>query len=439
MSLNWDDIRYRGDAADVEELYQSYRVGDYLDTFEENRRRHDQGVRERLIKHGIRLTERLSPRIFRIFGEVCAALEIESRAEVFCLPDPQMNAFAVLDVREEATHSLIGVTAGALEGLEDTELKFVLGHEMGHFLCGHNRLNALLTMDEDNPSATVLPPFGESLFLRWRKKAEVSADRVGLLACRDFHAASRALLKVTFGLSEKNLNLEVDDLVGQIDEISGSPEMIEEAFASHPLLPIRLKALELFSRSDRARRNGCETSGAAIDDDQLEQGVDELIRMTRRHPTRPLHVAMMRMLALGGALVLGADRDVNDEEVKILVQMLHDVFTDEPENEIITDRDEIERQLPEAARIVAQEGDPRQKGFVLSALTRIAVADGALIDSESEQILRVAGMIGVPEKEAYATVVASVQQGGFQTDAKLNRIAGRFRRSFLRGEGGVQP
>ena len=36
----------RGDAADVKELYDTYRIGDYLEAFEENRRRHDQGIRE---------------------------------------------------------------------------------------------------------------------------------------------------------------------------------------------------------------------------------------------------------------------------------------------------------------------------------------------------------------------------------------------------------
>ena len=38
MPVNWDDVRYRGDALDVEELTRTYRVNDYLDTFEENRR-----------------------------------------------------------------------------------------------------------------------------------------------------------------------------------------------------------------------------------------------------------------------------------------------------------------------------------------------------------------------------------------------------------------
>jgi hypothetical protein len=291
---NWDDIRYGGDAKDVAELFETYRVGDYLDAFEENRRRHDRGIREKLLQQGIRLTERLSPRIYHLFRDVCGALEIESEAEVFCLPDQDVNAFAILDVREEKTHSLIGVTAGALERLEDGELKSILGHELGHFLFGHNRLNALLSMDPRNPSVTVLPPFGESLFLRWRKKAEISSDRAGLVACRDFYSAARSLMKATFGLSDKNLNLDIDALLSQIDEIKSSPEMIESAFASHPLLPIRLKALELFARSDLAKQCGCPVDGEAVTQMQVEQDIDSLINLTRRYPVKPLGEAVMK-------------------------------------------------------------------------------------------------------------------------------------------------
>lgn len=60
-AVRWEDVRYRGDALDVEELVRTYRVNDYLDTFEENRRQADLGIREKLIKHGIRLSERISP------------------------------------------------------------------------------------------------------------------------------------------------------------------------------------------------------------------------------------------------------------------------------------------------------------------------------------------------------------------------------------------
>ena len=433
MAIDWNDIRYRGDAKDVEELMTTYRVADYLATFEENRRQIDQGVRERLLKEGIRLSERLSPRIYRVFADVAQALGLATQPEVFCLPSNDINAFTMLDVRKETTYSLVGVTAPALERLDDAELRSILGHELGHILFGNNRLAALISTDASNPSVTVLPALGESLYLRWRKKAEISADRVSVLASRDFRSTATSLLKATFGLSERNLNLDIEALVNQVDEIRGKPELMEEVFASHPLLPIRLKAVELFSRSAKARRAGYPVEGDAIGDEELENAVDELVKLTRRYPSEPLHVAIMRAVALGGAKLLAADRDVSDEEVKILVQILHKWFTDEPESEIVTDRDEITARLPQALETVKKDGGLDDKGFILSRLADVALADGALMDAESGLILEIAHDLDVPVKLAYQIIVGAAQSIGFRTDVKLNRMAEKIRRSMARG------
>jgi uncharacterized tellurite resistance protein B-like protein len=433
MAIDWKDIRYRGDVADVEELFKTYRVEDYLKTYEENLRQRDRGMRERLLKEGIRLTENLSPRIHRIFKEVCEALLINGKEEIFCLPEQHVNAYAVLDIQESGTNSLIGITAGALEKLDDTELKSILGHEFGHFLFGNNRLDALISRDQNNPSATVLPPFGESLFLRWRKKAEISADRVGLLAAGDFHASAKTLIKGVFGLSERNLNLNIEALLQQVDEIRGHPEIINETFTSHPLLPIRLKAIELFSRSEKAKRNGFPAPGDSITDDGMENAIDELIRITRRYPYKPLHEAVMRTIALAGAMLLSTDRDISDEEVKILVQILHYYFTDEPEKEIVTDRKQIEEKLPRVIETIKEKGEEDDKTFVLSRLADIALADGALMDSEGAVILQVGEWLGLTPRESYRIIVQAAQSVGFQTDVKLNRIAEELRRSLQVG------
>jgi Zn-dependent protease with chaperone function/uncharacterized tellurite resistance protein B-like protein len=414
-------------------------VADYLATFEENRRQIDQGIRERLLKEGIRLSERLSPRIYRVFSEVSQALGLETQAEVFCLPSPDINAFAVLDVRKDTTYSLVGVTAPALERLEDAELRSILGHELGHILFGNNRLAALISTDAANPSVTVLPALGESLYLRWRKKAEISADRVSVLASRDFRATATSLLKATFGLSERNLNLDIEALVNQVDEIRGRPELMEEVFASHPLLPIRLKAVELFSRSAKAKRAGYPVEGEPIEDGALEDAVDDLVKLTRRYPFQPIHLAVMRAVALGGAQLLAADRDVSDEEVKILVQILHKWFTDEPESEIVTDRGQISARLPEAIEIVRKDGALDDKLFILSRLTDVALADGALMDAESAIILDIAKQLDVPTKMAYSIIVGSAQAIGFRTDVKLNRMAEDIRRSMSLGIKAEEP
>jgi Zn-dependent protease with chaperone function len=436
MAIDWKDVVYRGDAADVKELFEAYRVEDYLAAFEEQMRQQDRGMRERLLKEGIRLTDRLSPRIYRVFGEICKSLEIEVIPEIFCLSDPDINAFAMLDVQEKGTYSLIGVTSGSLEKLSDAELKSILGHELGHFLYGNNRLNALLSQDENNPSITVLPPLGESLFLRWRKKAEVSGDRVGLLASHDFQASAVSLMKATFGLSEKNLNLDIEALLSQVDELKGRPELIEETFASHPVLPIRLKALELFSRSEKAKRHGYPATGKLIGDDELESSVDELINLTRRYPFKREQEAAMRIVALGGALLLAADKDISDDEVKLLIHILQHFFTDEPEREIVTNRDEIMERLPAELEVIKKEDDLQAKTFILSRLADIALADGALMDAEGAMILQMAQWLDVPQKTAYTIMVGAAQSIGFRTDMKLNHIADQLRKSFQTGFAG---
>lgn len=433
MAIDWIDVRYRGDAADVEELFKTYRVGDYLNTFEENRRRHEQGIRERFLKDGIRLSERLSPRIHGIFREVCSVLGFESGVEVYCLPESLVNAYAVVDVRESGNLSLIGVTAGALEQLDDAELKSILGHELGHFLFGNNRLDALLNTDEENPAATVLPALGESLFLRWQKKAEISADRVGLLACGDFKASARSLLKATFGLSERNLNLDVEALLQQIEELKDRPEMMEESFASHPLLPIRLKALDLFARSAKARRAGFPFKGRALGDAVLEDAVDALILLSRRYPFKPVPEAAMRAIALGGALIMGSDHRISDEEVKVLVTLLHRFFTDEPEREILTRRKEILDRIAPALSILKRKGDAEDRTFVLSRLADIAMADGAITEPESAVVLDLAKKMGVPSNTVYSILVGAAQSNGLRADAKLNRITGALRRTLQTG------
>ena len=433
MPVNWEEVRYRGDARDVDELFKVYRVNDYLEASEENQRQRDRGIREKLIKEGIRLSERLSPRIYRVFDDLCQALEIKTRAEVFCLPLQEINAFAVVDVREAGTYSFIGVTAAALERLDDGELRSILGHELGHILFGNNRLDALISTDQVNPSITVLPALGESLFLRWRKKAEISADRVSLLASRDLRSTATSLLKATFGLSEKNLNLDIEALLSQVDEIKGHPELMAETFAAHPLLPIRLKALELFSRSEKAKRSGFPAEGPLLKDEELENAVDELVSLTRRYPFKPLHQALMRVVSLGGSLLLASDGDVSDEEVKILVQILHRWFTDEPEGEIVTDRQRIEEKLPGVIELVNKEGDAEDKAFILSRLAEVALADGALMDTESSVILHIAQQLQIPDKVAYRIMVGAAQAVGFRTDVKLNRMAEDIRRSLQKG------
>jgi uncharacterized tellurite resistance protein B-like protein len=141
----------------------------------------------------------------------------------------------------------------------------------------------------------------------------------------------------------------------------------------------------------------------------------------------------MRSNAFAGAMLLSTDGDIRDEEVKILVQILHYYFTDEPEKEIVTDRKEIEEKLPQVIETIKEKGEEDDKSFILSRLADIALADGALIDSEGAVILQVGEWLGMTTRESYRIIVQAVQSVGFRTDVKLNRIAEELRRSLQMG------
>jgi len=429
--IDWTDIRYRGDLDDVEELRTTYQVDGYLAAYEDRLGQERRGLRERLMRDALRLGPDLSPRIYRIFEETCAALGLESDAEIYCTRETAINAFAAVDRTERGNRALIGISAPSLELLDDVELRSVLGHELGHQVFGNHLLNGLLSHEEGK--VTVLPMLGEGLFLRWRKKAELSADRIGLVASGDFHASARALIKAHFGLSEKNLNLDIDRLLAQIEALAGDEGLAEAAFESHPLLPIRLKALELFSRSEKAARAGLAGAGAALGDEALEDHIDLLVRLTSRHPVSEIARAVMNVVAHGGVRVLGADREISDTETKILLEILWHHFTDEPETVIVADPKEAARHLDEAIAAVNREGGPDDKTFIISRLADVALADGALLRDEGKTILEIATQLGLPEKLGLGILIGAAQEVGFRVDVKLNRAATELKRNLAIG------
>ena len=79
------------------------------------------------------------------------------------------------------------------------------------------------------------------------------------------------------------------------------------------------------------------------------------------------------------------------------------------------------------------EKDTRDKFRTLNLSADIALADGALMDSEGSVILEVAEQLKVSSRAVYKIMVGAAQAVGFKTDVKLNRIAEGLRRSLQVG------
>lgn len=417
--MNLVELQYRGDRLDIESLIRDYQVGDYLKAHAENRRTHQDSMRDQLLSQGIQLNSDITPRAFCLVGEVFERLSIEAEVEIFCIQDAGINAFAFL----EGDSQIIGITSAALEILTDAEIRFIIGHELGHFIFQHNTLMGLINSDKDTPRVTVLPYLGERLFLNWRKKSELSADRIGYLAAGDFKCSGSALLKTGFGLSEKNLNLDLESLMRQIDIIRDSAALARASFGSHPLLPLRLQALKLFSDAYEAKGfEGIES---------CEDAIDAVMSVFRRYPSKPIHVAVMQAIACAGTEIIASENSVLDEEIRTLVTTLHEYFTDDPEKEILLDAKERGGVLDEAIRKIIAEEEEGHKVFVLSRLADVAIADGKLLEEEAGGILQLAERMGVTSRSAYSILFAAAQANGFKVDVQMNKMVARIRHALL--------
>ena len=149
----------------------------------------------------IRVDHRQYPRIHRLFAEAGAALDVAELPELFVQYDRSLNAMCV-----GMSNPFIVINSGTVELLDDDELRAMLGHELGHLLSGHAVYRTMLTILTGWALSIAWIPVG-SIALRaviaalreWWRKAELSADRAGLLAGQDPAASLRLNMKLAGG------------------------------------------------------------------------------------------------------------------------------------------------------------------------------------------------------------------------------------------------
>jgi Zn-dependent protease with chaperone function len=155
-----------------------------------------------LIASSINATPAITPRLHGIYRDVARALGFEEPyPPLYIEHSPVINACTT-----GADQPYVCATSTAVDTLSEDELRFVLGHELGHVLAGHVRYSTLthLLVQIGRSAGFATGHAGQSavdltaipLLMSWSRRAEYTADRGGLLACQDTDAAFRALMKM---------------------------------------------------------------------------------------------------------------------------------------------------------------------------------------------------------------------------------------------------
>jgi Zn-dependent protease with chaperone function len=161
----------------------------------------ERAVRLLYLGSAIRIDERQFPTMHHLLGEVAATLDAPSLPELYVAANPFPNAITV-----GMDKPIIVVTSGMVDLLDEEEMRFVLGHEMGHVGSGHAVYQTLLQrLIALSAVLTAIPLGGLTVrailagLMEWSRKAELSGDRAGLLAMQDPAVAFRVHMKLASG------------------------------------------------------------------------------------------------------------------------------------------------------------------------------------------------------------------------------------------------
>ncbi len=141
------------------------------------------------------------PAIHQAFVSAADVLDVKELPELFVLSDSHPNAMSL-----GIDRPFVVVTSGLVELTDDEELRFVLGHELGHVLSGHALYTTMVIQLAQLSGGLSWVPLGAmglravlAALYEWQRKAELSCDRAGLLACQDPPAAERVQMKLASG------------------------------------------------------------------------------------------------------------------------------------------------------------------------------------------------------------------------------------------------
>ncbi|HYC70618.1 MAG TPA: M48 family metalloprotease [Opitutaceae bacterium] len=192
----------------------------------------------------VRVDERQLPELHAAFLEVCRQLGVTHPPRLYVLQSGGLlNAFAT----RFAGRDFVVVYSDFLEALGpgSPEMKFVLGHEIGHIKSRHILKQIFLA------PGLLFPLVGPA----YRRAWETSCDRYGAYAAQDMDGAIRAML-VLGGGREHGRRLDADAYASQHQSERGFFVSLHELVSDYPTLSRRVTDLLALKTGQPARRPG---------------------------------------------------------------------------------------------------------------------------------------------------------------------------------------
>src|SRR5438874_1898724 len=244
----------------------------------------ERGIRLLFQANAVRVGGTQFPRMNALYTDVLTSLDWTERPELFVSQTPFVNAGAY-----GMDRPFIVINSGALQLLDDDELRVLLGHELGHVMSGHALYHTILVLIVfvgmnflPFLAGIVLAPIQFAL-LEWYRKSELSSDRAGLVAAQDPAASMRMFLKMAGGGDMKQMDLnaflqqakEYEEAGGAIDRMF---KILNTLPQSHPFNTLRAAELQRWIEEghyERVLRGEYTRRGPEAEQRPIDKDIDD--------------------------------------------------------------------------------------------------------------------------------------------------------------------
>ncbi len=202
-------------------------------------------IRLAFLASSVRVSERQFPRVSDIYQDVLKTIDAPEDYPLFISQTPIVNAGAY-----GMDEPFIILNSGTVNLLEDDQLAYVIGHELGHIMSDHvlYRTMTVLLIQLAGMGFPIVGLAARAVLvalLEWSRKSELSSDRAGLLAVQNPQKVMATMLKMAGGGSDDEMNL--DEFIIQAEEYRESGDVADQVFKvlnlmgqSHPFYVLRV-------------------------------------------------------------------------------------------------------------------------------------------------------------------------------------------------------
>lgn len=343
--------------------------------------------------HSLKVEEALLKDFYDLCQEVKGKLGFKEKVDFYITGDSSVNAFSVAAEGEDEPH-IVNINSALFDLMTQDELRFVVGHELGHLI---NRDTALARLIQ-----FVFPPNAEvPITLQYKIRlheqlAELVADRYGFLAVENLDVCVTAFFKMASGLDLAKMNVSIEALIA--DNNKRLNYFLNDkgvSRASHPVNPIRVQALNLFATAHSKK--------------ELDDGMEELISILLKVGETELDEHTARFIAAAGLIVANSNNKIADEEIEQIILQLASfkIFPKKFLDEIA--RGNVMETFTDSVNKIL-EINPGMREGMLKYMIHIVLSDKIIAKEELELVYNFGKEIALSEVEIATYIAEAIQQ-----------------------------